>query len=117
MRLGFLPAGPKRAIVANASKSPLDWRLLDAAGKLAASGKTQVFGADRHSGEHVHRVDFGAFTGTGRGYRLTVAGAQSRPFPIATDIYARLPYDALAYFYHNRAGTPIETRVLAGAGS
>ena len=30
------------------------------------------------------------------------------------DLYARLPFDALSYFYHNRASTPIEARFAGG---
>ena len=111
-QVGFLPKGVKRAIVQNASTQPLEWRLLDASGRSRASGRTIVFGNDKWSGAHVHRVDFGSFGNTGRGYRLVVGGAQSRPFAIAPGTYDRLQYDALAYFYHNRAGTPIEARFV-----
>jgi endoglucanase len=111
-QLGFLPKGVKRAIVQNAATQPLDWRLLDAAGRTRASGRTSVFGNDPWSGARVHRADFGSFGKTGSGYRLVVGAAQSRPFAISPGTYDRLQYDALAYFYHNRAGTPIEARFV-----
>lgn len=114
-QLGFLPDGPKRAILPNVATAPLHWRLLDAAGRERLAGETVVTGDDAASGEHLHRIDFGAFDATGEGYRLLVGAAESRPFRIAPDIYARLPFDALAYFYHNRSGTPIEARFAGGA--
>jgi endoglucanase len=111
-QVGLLPGGAKRAVAPNPSAQPLPWRLLDATGRVRASGSTTVFGQDPWSGEHVHRVDFGSFRRAGTNYKLDVGGAESRPFSISRDTYTRLPFDALAYFYHNRAGTPIETRFV-----
>ncbi len=111
---GFLPTGVKRAVVQNASTKPLQWRLMDAAGRTRASGLTSLFGNDPWSGSHVHRVDFSSFGKTGRGYRLIVGGAQSRSFAVSPTTYVRLPHDALAYFYHNRAGTPILAHFAGG---
>lgn len=109
-QVGVLLDGVKRAMLPHPSPAALPWRLLDRSGRVRASGRTSVFGNDPWSGEHVHRVDFSRFSGSGAGYRLEVAGARSRPFPISSGIYRRLPYDALAYFYHNRAGLPIQAR-------
>jgi endoglucanase len=102
----ILQDGPKLAVLPNASRKPLAWRLVNRSGATVASGRTSVFGADAGSGEHVHRIDFSSFSGSGEGFRLLAAGAESRPFRIGGD-YAPLAKDALAYFYHNRAGTPI----------
>jgi endoglucanase len=113
-QIGFLPSGPKRAVVPDASKKPLAWRLVDSSGRTQAKGMTSVFGPDKASGDHVHLVDFGSFKGTGRGYRLVLGTASSRAFPVSPTVYDRLPYDALSYFYHNRAGTPIEARFAGG---
>ena len=111
-QVGFLPTGVKRAIVQSPSTQPLAWRLVDGSGRTRASGRTEVFGNDRWSGAHVHRVNFGPFGRTGSGYRLLVGGARSRPFAVSPGTYDRLQYDALAYFYHNRAGAPIEARFV-----
>ncbi|HEX8239937.1 MAG TPA: glycoside hydrolase family 9 protein [Allosphingosinicella sp.] len=113
-QLGVLPDGPKRAMLAHPSEAPLDWRLVDSAGRSRATGRTTVFGDDRWSGEHVHRVDFSGYRKVGSGYRLVVGQAASRAFSISPRLYDRLPSDALAYFYHNRAGTPIEARYVGG---
>ncbi len=46
-------------------------------------------------------------------YRLRVGRA--RPVALSEcrpTAYAKLPYDALAFFYHQRAGTPIEARFV-----
>jgi len=111
-QLGFAPDGPKRAVVASASAAPLAWRLMGPGGAVVAEGRTQVFGQDRYSGEHVHQADFSDVEAPGENYRLQVGEAVSRPFAIREGLLDRLPYDALAYFYHNRAGTPIEARYV-----
>jgi endoglucanase len=111
-QLGLLADGPKRAMFANASNAPMPWQLIDSSGRVQASGTTEPFGNDSESGEHVHRVDFSGFRGTGTGYHLVAAGQTSRSFSITDNVYSRLPYDALEYFYHSRAGTPIEARFV-----
>lgn len=114
-QLGFLPAGAKRAIVPDAADAPLYWRLVDDAGRVLRTGKTIVFGDDPASGEHIHRIDFGAFAAPGRGYRLIVGDRSSRAFAISAGLYDRLRYDSLNYFYQTRAGIPIEARFAGGA--
>jgi len=112
-QLGFLPGAPQRAIVDDPSPAPLPWRLLDASGKVLETSQTAVFGDDPQSGEHVHRIDVSAPTGTG--YRIEVGGRTSRPFAVSPDLYDRLRGDSLNYFYQTRAGIPIEARYAGGA--
>ena len=111
-QLGLLPDAPLKAAFPHASSSPLSWQLKDSSGKTVASGQTRVFGDDRFSGEHVHRIEVTQQLPVGTGYLLTAADRTSRPFAVAQSTYQRLPYDALAYFYHARAGTPIEARFV-----
>jgi len=113
-QLGFQPNAAKRAIVANPAPSPLPWVLIDAQGKVAARGVTAVFGDDRASGDHVHRIDFSTVQAPGR-YTLQVAGETSRPFAIAPAVFRPLAGAALNYFYQTRAGTPIEAHFAGGA--
>ena len=113
-QVGYLPARPKVATVRNDAGAPLDWRLLDGAGKEVARGKTLPFGADRPSGDTVQLVDFSTVRAPGDGYVLEVGGERSHPFAIRADLYHHLKYDALAYFYQNRSGVPI-TMPYAGA--
>jgi endoglucanase len=107
-QIGYLPNAPKIAAVVSASEKPLAWKLLDASGGAVAQGDTTVFGDDASSGDHVHQLDLGSTTGEGKGFVLSIGEGQSDPFDIETDIYAQMKYDALAYFYHNRSGIPIE---------
>ena len=112
-QIGFLPDGPKRAIVATNTDAPLDWRVIDAAGKVVASGRTQPGGADEASGDRVQIVDFSILDRPGA-YRLAIAGAESRPFTIRAGLYGPLAKGALNFFYQQRAGVPIEARYAGG---
>ena len=104
---GYFPRLPKIATV----KSP-DPRQVGAAQRRQARwsrrGPPSPFGADAASGDQVSIADFSSFTKEGTGYTLKVGTDVSHPFDIGADIYAKLKYDALAYFYHNRSGIEIE---------
>jgi len=105
--IGYFPSLVKRAIIANASASPLKWELVSADGAVVAQGDTVFGGQDAASGEAVHLADFSSFNKPGEGYRLRVGKDASFAFAINRDMYKKLKYDALAYFYHNRSGVPI----------
>ena len=109
---GLEALGPKRAILADASKTPLDWTLSDAQGATVAQGKTAVFGDDAASGEHVHQIDFSSFRKAGDGYRLKVGAAESRPFTLNAKPDGKLTRAALSFFYQQRASVPIEARFV-----
>lgn len=106
-QVGYFPTLSKKAIVKNVSPAPLKWELVGEGGGVVASGQTAVFGEEPLAGEHVHTVDFSAFVTPGERFVLKVAGEGGYPFDIKKDLYARLKYDALAYFYHNRSGVAI----------
>lgn len=109
---GFEAQGPKRAILADPSKTPLDWVLLNADGAAIAKGKTVVFGDDKASGEHVHQIDLSAFRKAGEGYRLKVGAAESRAFTINAKPDGRLTRAAMSFFYQQRASVPIEAQYV-----
>lgn len=111
---GYLPEAPKTASIAHDSLAPLDWKIIKD-GKMVLSGKTRVFGQDAGSGEHVHQADFSKLNALGNGYVLEVGGLKSHPFRIARDIFSKLQYDALAYFYHNRSGIEIKADLAGDA--
>jgi endoglucanase len=110
-QLGFQPDDPKTAVLAEAGPA-IPWELQDAAGRIVARGVTTVFGNDAASGETVQRIDFSGFHTPGKGYRLIAGNHASAPFDIRPDLYAPLARDALAFFYHQRAGVPIEARIV-----
>jgi endoglucanase len=112
---GYVANGPKRATVVTAATTPQPWQLLDAAGVVAAQGNTTVYGDDAMSGDRVHTVDFSNVRTVGTGYTLVVGSDTSLPFDIGKDVYATLRHDALAYFYHNRSGIPIEAQYVGDA--
>ncbi len=109
---GYATKGPKRATIVTDALQPLDWQLLDAAGAVVTSGQTRVYGVDAMSGDHVHIADFTAYTTIGSGYKLTVGDQVSLPFDIGDAVYDTLRRDALAYFYHNRSGLPIDAQYV-----
>ncbi len=106
-QIGYFPSLVKRAIVANPSPTPLHWELLGASGAPVAQGETVFSGPDAASGETLHLADMSSFKQPGEGYRLRVGKDTSYAFAVGRDIYKKLKYDALAYFYHNRSGIPI----------
>ncbi|WBQ02891.1 glycoside hydrolase family 9 protein [Kribbella sp. CA-293567] len=111
-QLGYLENGPKRATYVTDLTRPQSWRLLDAASGVVAHGKTKPHGADAMSGTNVQLIDFDRYRGAGEGYRLAVGDQLSEPFTISDDLYSSLRQDALAYFYNNRSGIPIEAQYV-----
>lgn len=109
---GLLAEGPKIAIIPSPEAAPLAWQVRDANGTVQAAGQTQPLGMDADSGQSLQRVDFTRLTSRGDGFTLTVGNATSRPFSLGDGPYAALKRDALAFFYHQRAGTPIEARLV-----
>lgn len=112
---GLLADAPQRALVPDAATAPLPWQLRDSKGQILATGETQPLGQDAASGQKLHLVDFTGKAQSGDGFTLQVGNATSRPFSIGKGPYAALKRDALAYFYHNRAGIPIEARFVGAS--
>ena len=110
--VAYVPGLPKVASVVDGSTSPLSWTLRDTGGQVVASGMTTVFGHDQASGDHVHTVEFSAFDIPGTGYTLEVGGESSYAFDISAGPYEQLRYDALAFYYHQRSGVPIEAQYV-----
>jgi endoglucanase len=111
---GYLPDLPKLATVKSASKSPLKWELRKKGGAVLAGGETKPVGKDAASGDDVHVVDFSAVKTPGKDYTLWVGSDGSHPFDIGKDVYKKLKYDALAYFYQTRSGIEIKMPFAGG---
>ncbi|TLS41767.1 endoglucanase [Streptomyces montanus] len=112
---GYLPDGPKRATVVSSATQPLTWRLRDASGATVATGPTVVRGTDAASKDATHVADFSSYRQAGSGYALIVDGQSSTPFDIRADLYDGLRSDAMAFFHHQRSGTPIEASLVGSA--
>jgi endoglucanase len=113
-QVAYAPGLPKQATVVSTSGSPIAWTLRNSSGAAVASGQTTVRGADSLSGDSTHVVDFSSFDTVGTGYTLVVAGVTSMPFDISSEPLRRLRYDALAFFYHQRSGTPVLSQFVGG---
>jgi endoglucanase len=105
---GYFPGLQKLAIVRSDAREPQAWTLRDASGHEVAAGKTIVAGPDAPSGDSVHVIDFTSYTKTGEGFTLAVGSDKSHPFDIRPDLYAKLKYQAMAFYYHNRSGIEIK---------
>jgi endoglucanase len=120
-QLGYLPLEHKRASYALPEAADTVtgriWHLMQG-DVVVTSGMTAPHSAhiDAASGDWVHTIDFSSVTAEGEGYTLVVVESSesytSEPFTIGSGIYSELKYDALAYFYHNRSGTPILADVV-----
>lgn len=116
-QLGYPAGAPKRAFVVSDASAPVTWSVIAADGRVALTGQSVPLPQDAAAGVPLHRIDFDALTTAGPGYRITVADQQSPTFAVGADssgLYAPLTRDALAYFYHNRAGTPIVAALAGG---
>jgi endoglucanase len=105
-QVGYFPALAKIAVVKNPNAVP--WDLLNAKGQVVAKGTTAPFGFDAASGDQVSLIDFTAYAEKGTGYTLRVGNDVSHAFDIRDDLYAKMKYDALAFYYQQRSGIPIE---------
>ena len=106
-QVGYLPGYHKVATIKSAEREPLAFQIVDAAGKTVSSGKTRPFGEDKAAGELDHLIDFSSLRTPGKGYKLVVGKEESAPFDVGDDVYRKLQYDALAFFYHQRSGLEI----------
>ena len=111
-QVGYFPALAKIAVVKLPNAVP--WELKNAAGQTVANGTSIPFGPDPASGDQVSIVDFTSFSTKGKGYTIKVGNDVSHPFEIGDDLYRKLKYDALAFFYQQRSGIPIEMPYAGG---
>ncbi len=110
---GFYPNSAKVATLISSSTTPVNWTLANSQGTAVAQGQSTVKGADHASGDKVHIIDFSSYTTPGTGYKVKVTSAdatplESLPFNIGNDIYTKMKYDAMKYFYHNRSAIEIK---------
>ncbi len=106
-QVGYFPQLNKLATIKTDATSPMKWELINNDNKTLAQGETIVYGPDKASGDNVHVIDFSSFSSPGEGYRIKVGDDKSHPFDIRKDLYSKLKYDALHFFYHQRQGIEI----------
>ncbi len=108
-QLGYYPSSLKKATMVSNAAEAQNVQLRDSSGKVVWEGKsTPKSGTDVASGEKVHIIDFSDFITVGKGYYLVCGTLTSLPFDIGDDIYSKLKYDALKYFYYQRSGIDIK---------
>ncbi len=111
---GFYPNADKIATVVSSSTTPINWQLVNSAGTAVLTGKSTVKGADHASGDNVHIIDFSSYKTAGTGYKIVTdvpvtktGDNESMPFNIGDDIYSKMKYDSIKYYYYHRSGIPI----------
>lgn len=113
-QVGFEAAGPKFAILQSASKTSLKWSLLKD-GEAILEGQTEPLGLSAQANQALHKIDFSTFVTTGDNYSLRVDAYQTPTFKIDRHLYTQMKYDALSYFYHNRAKDSIKSAYVGTA--
>ena len=106
-QVGYLPDGPKVAmVVGDAAAAKFELRS-EPDGRIVFSGELGEPVRDENSGDRVRAADFSSVRQAGR-YVLSVPGVgESYPFEIGSDIYKR-PYQlAMRFFYGQRCGTAV----------
>ncbi len=117
---GYYPGLSKLAtykvVTEEGKDEPRDWSLVNSKGEVVTSGKTSLIGDDANSGQFLHHIDFSSYSKAGQAYVLSVTEGEetvsSFPFDIATNLLTNTKYEALSYFYHNRAGIDILASVV-----
>ncbi|HXS18379.1 MAG TPA: cellulase N-terminal Ig-like domain-containing protein, partial [Polyangiaceae bacterium] len=99
-QLGYLPHGPKWAVVRSDATQPLTVQLARDQ-QILWTGQSIPRGLDEASGDPVHWVDFSAYRKPQTQVVLRTASTSSFSFDLRDDLYDQLPVDALKYFYHN----------------
>ena len=117
-QVGYLPAGPKRAVWVSDAGEPAEFCVRDASGIRVFGGRTRLWPVkpEPTSGLAVHVLEFSELRVEGEGLSVEVGGASSHPFAIAHDLYRRLVRDALAFFYLQRSGIAIDETRAPGYG-
>lgn len=117
-QLGYLPAGPKRAVWASDARQPAEFVVRASDGSVVTGGKTRPWAVrpEPTSGLPTHVLDFSSLRTPGHGFVVEAGGARSHPFAIADGLYRPLLHDALAFFYLQRSGTAIDEERAPGYG-
>lgn len=106
-QVGYFPRGPKWATLKLESQAPVAFELRDESGKVHFRGTSVPRGLDEASGDRVHWLGFSDFTGSGNALSLRAGSDESFVFDVRPDIYEKMKFSALKYFYHNRSGIDI----------
>ena len=105
-QVGYLPQYHKIATVKSNSKAPLDWQIVDAAGKTVATGKSKPFGEDKAAGEIAHNIDFSSFRTPGRATSSSSERTPARPSTSARTSITSLNTTRLRSFISNEVAFP-----------
>lgn len=106
-QVGFYPKADKTVFVASDSDQPLRWTLQNAQGINIDLGRTQIYGINDASGEHLHHIDLSSIQSEVSNLTIHIDGDKSFPINVKANIYQDLKHDSFSYFYQNRSGIEI----------
>jgi endoglucanase len=117
-QFGYLPDGPKQAVLVTDATAPVRFEVRDGVGGTVHVGDSTRWPVrpDPTSGMGVHQIDFRSVTVIGEGYRVVADGVASHPFAIRADLYGPLAADALRFFTLQRSGIAIDDSIAPGYG-
>jgi endoglucanase len=117
-QLGYLPAGPKRAVWVSDAREPEAFVVRDRDGAVVAAGRSEPWPVrpEPTSGMAVHVIEFSSLQAHGAGYVVEVDRDRSHPFAVDHALYRPLVGDALAFFYLQRCGAAIDEARAPGYG-
>ena len=106
-QVGYFPGLARSPTVKNPNAVP--WELLDAKGAgRRARGRRFRSATTRRRATRCRSSTSRRTPGKAPATRCASASDVSHPFDIRDDIYGKLKYDALAFFYQQRSGIPIK---------
>ncbi len=105
-QVGYLPGGPKIALVSSPAKTFEIRRSSD--GKLVFRGVIGPVATDRLSGDAVQAADFSPLRRAGSYYLQVPGVGKSWTFSVSSNAFARTWYLAMRGFYGQRCGTAVD---------
>jgi endoglucanase len=103
-QVGYLPGGPKVAVVCSLEPESIpDFSVVGEDGRVVLGPEPARRDGAFGPCAATHRLDFGTLRRPGR-YRIVAGGVESRPFRIAADAYAGAADTLLMYMRQQRSG-------------
>ena len=105
---GYLPKRRQVDVWESSATEPQKWQLLDSSGQPCRRARRRSSDPMRARVTRCTSPTSRRSRKAGRVYVVQVGADKSHPFDIDENVYEKLKYDALAFFYHQRSGVEIK---------